>query len=126
MFEEPANKMDTVVRRLQAIAAGLLADGPSRRIEQVLAGSAVGKRHIVMGAGAKVVAVGLRHETGDGAKRTRDAFHHEAKKREPVGGRQRIGISEVDFELPMATLLVIRLLRICSTNADEPGWDAAT
>ena len=51
----------------------------------------------------------LRHERREQPELLRDVLHHEAERRDVVGGRQRVRIAEIDLVLPVRDLVVRRL-----------------
>ena len=108
--ERPAvaqHAADEVVAGLgEAETAGIVA---RRTGEQVAAGLGVGERHVEMGAVAGAVGEGLGHHRRDQPLLLGVVLRHHAEEGQPVAGRERVGVLEVELELAVRILVVERV-----------------
>ena len=98
--------------------ASSLSPPPSRG-EDVVA--ALPERDVHVVARALVLAEGLRHERREQAVARRDVLHDLLEQEGAVGGRERVGVREVDLELPGRELAVRG--RDADVEAVERGVD---
>ncbi len=70
---------------------------------------ALEEREVRVHAAARLLGEGLRHERRVDALLDGDLFDDRAERHDVVGGRERIGIAQVDLVLPRARLVVAEL-----------------
>jgi hypothetical protein len=104
VLDQPADVVVGELRQAEPARVGGIA-------EQLRAGLRVPQARMQVQAGAGEVPERLGHEGGGHARPVRERVHHVAEEDQPVGGRERVGESEVLLELAVRVLVVVGVVR---------------